>query len=191
LVHQAVLKLTHAETKEVNYFIAKSANSRLHSAVVDFSFHKEKFGNHSGSYDMSLVIGDPYIEKSFIWKFGEADIQFEGTQKRVHVDPFAIKPEIQHKFRKAEIQAEPIWTQLFCALLLLPLVFFIIQGLRYSNFSNFPTGTTSLYALVFISAVGLLQLIDVFYWVQLRFLDALYYLVLVGQHLLYNNKYVH
>jgi len=180
LVHQAVLKLTHIETKEDYYFVGKASNSRVYSVIVDFSYHKDLFANNSGDYEINLIIGDSYIDTSFVWKIGKANILFDGTERRGNKDPFAKKPEISHKFKKAETQAEWTTTQVFSALVLSPLLYLFLSVIRYSNFNNYPSGLTSLYGLAFIVSIALLSGLHVYYWFKLRFLEALYYLVLIG-----------
>jgi len=175
LVHQSVLKLTNSVTKENFYFVVRASSQRIYSITIDMSEQSKLMSNRSGTYELSLIVGDSYIEKSIAWKCAELDIAFSGKDERKILDPFAKKPVIEHKFRKPEKEAEPFMTDLFCGILISPFIFLVVQFLRYGNFNGIPSGMNAIYALFFVVLSAALLVLNVVYWYQLKFFEALYY----------------
>jgi len=188
LVHQSVLKLTNSVTKENFYFVVRASNQRIYSITIDMSEQSKLMSNRSGTYELTLIVGDSYIEKSIAWKCAELDIVFSGKDERKILDPFAKKPDIEHKFRKPEKEADHFMTDLFCVILIFPFVFLVVQFLRYGNFDGIPTGINTIYALLFVACSSALLGLNVVYWYDLKFFEALYYGAIITIPTIYFGK---
>jgi len=180
LIHQSVLKLTNSRTKENFYFVVKPTTNRLYTITIDVSEHINLLSNSSGTYELTLIVGDSYIEKSIAWKCAELDVIFTGVDERKVLDPYAKKPVIEHKFRTPEKEADAYITNLFCVLLVIPFLFLLLQLIRYGNMSGLPSGINSLHSLLFIISVSVLLGLNILYWYEMKFLDAVFYLAIVS-----------
>jgi len=184
------LKLTNTKSKENFYFAVKPSSQRVYSIALDISTYREYFANASGTYEVSLIVGDSFIEKSFIFKVGEVELKFEGKDERKIVDPFGQKPGIEHKFRKPEKEADTFITNLFCYILAVPFLYFLIQIVRFGNLSAFPDGLTAIFAILFFFSMSSLLSLFVYYWLELKLVETLYYAALISIPTVYTGKQV-
>jgi hypothetical protein len=79
LIRQPFVRLTHITKQDLsNNFMAHPENKiyRFHLSAVNAA---TLFSNHSGEYTLEVVIGDPYIENSFVWNLGKVHFTFAGT----------------------------------------------------------------------------------------------------------------
>ncbi|XP_065897910.1 dolichyl-diphosphooligosaccharide--protein glycosyltransferase subunit 2-like [Dysidea avara] len=178
-VHQAFVMLKKKQ-QEV-FFVATADENNQYTFDLDVNAAgKESFGYMSGTYKMSLIIGDFAAENSFVWDIGSIDLKFSGEPvAKKDKESRQPKPEIIHMYREPDKRASKTMSTLFTVLTLLPILFLLALWLGLgANISNlFDSG---IWGILFqLGLVGMFSLFFLF-WLQLNMFETLWYLGLLG-----------
>lgn len=178
--HQTFIQLNHLETQQEIVFVAEPDSSNIYKFDLDLHSKAKEFGYLSGKYTMGLIVGDAVIANPFTWIIGDIVLTFpqNPNPQKTKEDPYIAKPEIKHLFRQQEKRPAAVVTQLFCVLLLVPLLLLFILWAKIGvNISNFPL---SLSALGFhLGLAGIFGLF-VMFWLQFNMFATLKYLSLLA-----------
>jgi oligosaccharyltransferase complex subunit delta (ribophorin II) len=79
----------------------------------------------NGAYELSLVVGDSFIQNSFTWKVATLNLKFS-SRIAASESPFSVKPEITHIFRAPDVRATKSLSSLFTIASLAPLAILFI-----------------------------------------------------------------
>jgi len=113
------------------------------------------------------------------WTVGNVQLSFKEAAPRTNWH--APLPVIEHVFRPEEKRAPASISTIFTGLVFAPvLVLLILVGRVGINFKNFPTGTTSLFALAFTGCLFAYAGLVALFWFQINLLTTLKYLVVLG-----------
>ncbi|XP_032897560.1 dolichyl-diphosphooligosaccharide--protein glycosyltransferase subunit 2 isoform X1 [Amblyraja radiata] len=179
--HQTFVRLYNQKTEQEVVFVAEPDSKNVYKFDLDVTERKSEFNSVSGSYDLSLIIGDATLENPILWHLADVVIKFPDEESPTPVqsqDLFVPKPEIQHLFREPEKKPPIAVSNTFTALVLAPLLLLIILWIKLGvNISNF---TFSPSTIVFhLGHAGMLGLMYV-YWTQLNMFQTLQYLAVLG-----------
>ncbi|KAF7121348.1 hypothetical protein RHSIM_Rhsim13G0036100 [Rhododendron simsii] len=137
--HQAFLKLRH-ETQVEHIFVLGNSGKQF-EIMLDFLGLVDKFFYLSGRYDIQLTVGDAVMENSYLLELGNIDLDLpEPPEKASHAPPqpvdlylrYGPKAEITHIFRSPEKRPPPELSLAFLALVLLPILGFVV-GCPYTS----------------------------------------------------------
>jgi len=179
VAHQALVQLTHDTTKTTAYFVVPHGSNLAYQLNLSGAKLATKLNSESGTYSLSLLVGDSFIHASFHWVVTKVNITFDGKSvpKEVSANPYTIRPPIQHQFRAPATRAKEWITNIFTVLVVVPLLFLLIGLFRAgANFQNFPSShLVKIYALFFVAGVGSLLGLILLYWVHMKLFTALAY----------------
>ncbi|XP_039138283.1 dolichyl-diphosphooligosaccharide--protein glycosyltransferase subunit 2 [Dioscorea cayenensis subsp. rotundata] len=192
--HQMFLKLKH-DTNVEHFFLFESS-ARQFKIVLDFLGLVEKFYYLSGKYDIEITVGDAAMENSFQRALGHVELDLpEPPEKapRPPVQPadpysrFGPQKEISHLFREPEKRPPQELSLAFLALVLLPLLVFIIGLIRLRvNLKNFPSSPVpAVFSLLFHIGIGAVLVLYVLFWLKLDLFTTLKALGLLGIFLIF------
>lgn len=160
-----------------------------YSAGVVLADEMAAFGYASGDYELSLLVGDVSLAQPLEVALGKAALAFPAKPKEhfpLYTRPLlwdsdnavAPLPEIHHQFRQPERRPNPAVPAAFTALVLAALVFFALYLPRVgANLEAFPTGAGSAWAAAFMACLGGFVLLFAAYWLKLKAVDTLRYLL--------------
>jgi len=175
-LHQVFILLRNKITDEEFGFIAQADTEAGSGYKVDVDFSSAEYD--SGTYEVTLYLGDFLIEDSVEWVLG--DIVFKSTSEQPKQKPslnplYAVsyeeKPEIKHMFRQPEPRPPKLVSDAFTFLVLAPiLVLFLLWVKIGVNIKKFPF---TLSALGF--HLGLTGIFGVYalFWIKLTMFEAL------------------
>ncbi|KAI8523056.1 hypothetical protein RHMOL_Rhmol13G0044900 [Rhododendron molle] len=180
--HQAFLNLRH-ETQVEHIFVSGNSGKQF-VIMLDFLGLVDKFFYLSGRYDIQLTVGDAVMENSYLLELGNIDLDLpEPPEKASRAPPqpadlylrYGPKAEITHIFRSPEKRPPPELSLSFFALVLLPILGFVVGLLRLGvNLKNFPTATVSAtFAILFHLGIAAVLLLYVLFWVKLDLFTTL------------------
>ncbi|XP_058197143.1 dolichyl-diphosphooligosaccharide--protein glycosyltransferase subunit 2-like [Rhododendron vialii] len=192
--HQAFLKLRH-ETQVEHIFVLGNSGKQF-EIMLDFLGLVDKFFYLSGRYDIQLAVGDAVMENSYLLELGNIDLDLpEPPEKASRAPPqpvdlylrYGPKAEITHIFRSPEKRPPPELSLAFFALVLLPILGFVVGLLRLGvNLKNFPTATVSAtFAILFHLGIAAVLLLYVLFWVKLDLFTTLKALGFLGIFLMF------
>ncbi|KAL6968188.1 proteasome regulatory particle base subunit [Sarracenia purpurea var. burkii] len=191
--HQAFLKLRH-ETKVEHIFLLGNSGKQF-EIILDFLGLVEKFFYLSGRYNIQLTVGDAVMENSYLRELGSIELDLpEPPEKATHppqsVDPYlryGPKAEITHIFRSPEKRPPQELSLAFLALVLLPLLGFVVGLLRLGvNLKNFPTSTVpATFAILFHLGIAAVLSLYVLFWLKLDLFTTLKALGFLGIFLMF------
>lgn len=179
-VHQAFVRLSNRQTGQEVIMVVETPTGadKIYKFEVDLGAKAALLSHLSGLCSVSLVVGDAVVANSFVWelaslqlRLGDAPSPPPHTSKQLYYKP---KPEITHLFREAERRPPVVVSNLFTALVLLPiLILFILWGKMGVNISNFPFKLSAIgFHLCLGGIFGLFGL----FWLQLNMFETLKYL---------------
>eukprot|EP00271_Cylindrocystis_brebissonii_P015422 TRINITY_DN38313_c0_g1_i1.p1 TRINITY_DN38313_c0_g1~~TRINITY_DN38313_c0_g1_i1.p1 ORF type:complete len:677 (+),score=155.40 TRINITY_DN38313_c0_g1_i1:117-2147(+) len=189
---QVFLTLTHEDSGTDHLFVVPHSKGK-YSLDLDLLKQMAPFYYLSGSYTLQLSVGDARLDNSFVWTLAIADLDFPDApdsaprapvKKALLSAKFGPQKEIQHLFRVPEKRPPLAVSYAFVALILLPLVGFIV-GLHYIgvNFRAFPTeGLPAVSAVAFHLGIAAILILYVAFWVKVNLFTTLK--VLLGLALL-------
>lgn len=96
-VHQAFVRLTHAETQQEIFFVAEQDSSSTYKFDLDLSSKAKDFQHLSGRYLLDLIVGDAVIENPTVWTVTDLKLTFTApatAKKAASSDMYKPKPEI-------------------------------------------------------------------------------------------------
>ncbi|KAI5711985.1 hypothetical protein M8J76_011083 [Diaphorina citri] len=180
-VHQAFVRLSNKETGQEVIMVVETPTGaeKVYKFDVDLGAKSSVLNHQSGVYSVSLIVGDAVVANSFVWDIATIQLKLtespspaaSHTSKQLYYKP---KPEITHMFREAERRPPVFVSNLFTALVLLPiLILFILWGKLGINISNFPF---RLSAIAFHLCLGGIFVLFGFFWLQLNMFETLKYL---------------
>jgi len=133
----------------------------------------------SGDYSIRVIIGDAVFSTATIWKVGQITLSLNSNETQS--DPFAIPPEIDHKFQPSEEHSANIFSLLFTGLVLIPLLFLLVGLLRTGFTFDIPSSPTEyLFTFLFQGALACILLLNLAYWLYLNIFQALALLSLLA-----------
>jgi len=182
LAHQAFVKFTSKNTSEDLFFVCLPTVGKTYKFSLNLEKVANSFGNRSGEYDVSLLVGDAFIDNSFEWTLATVSLHFEGEPSEGSKSSHGPRPTIGHKFRTASTMAHETTSKSFTVAVFLPLLVLLIGLISVGglNFSNFPTGFHAIFALGFQLCLAAILVLNYYYWVQLNLFQTLTYLGLLS-----------
>ncbi|KAJ3439951.1 ribophorin ii [Anaeramoeba flamelloides] len=193
--HQAMVKITDLETGIERYFLAMQ-KTKKYQCTIDINSNDGNMDFSSGKYNLELIIGNFFFEKSILWNFANINIDFgdlsEGEQtildlsienQKIHPD-FLIKDEIKHIFNPDPKRPPKVVSNAFTGIMLIPFVLLIvllyIVGFNLKSFPSLKNPIALITNLIFIATLGLLVLLFLAYFFKLTMFKTLFYLLIVG-----------
>lgn len=174
-VHQVFVRLSNDQTKEEIIFVAEQDSTKAYKFDMDVGARSADFGHKSGQYSMELIVGDPLLANSFIWKFADAQLKFSQEPIKTSQPVRKALPEIEHKFREPESRPPRVFSDLFTGLCAAPLLILVILWLKLRvNVSNFPFAPS---ALGFHVGLGAIFSLFLCFWLKLNMFQTLKYLL--------------
>jgi len=177
-VHQAFVRLTLG--KQEIFYVAQADSKSRYKFELDVSGTASDFGNQSGEYTLTLIIGDFALENPFSWDVGSVQLKFPTTPREKPVDNTYIpKPEIEHQFRTPDKRPPKAVSSTFTVLVLAPLGLLLLLWLLLgANISNFAIG--GIWGILF--HLGLAGIFGLYYcfWIKLNMFQTLKYLTAIG-----------
>jgi len=182
-VHQAFLRLWNEKTKQEIIFNAEKDSAKTYKFDMDVGAKDPDFGFLSGQFHVDLIVGDAIIVNPLMWHVAELKLSppsSDGKESPItnHASLYKPKPEIKHMFREPEKRPAAVVSNLFTALVCLPLLILLALWAKLGiNISNFPM---SLSAIGF--HVGLASIFGLFvvFWLELNMFTTVKYLMGLG-----------
>lgn len=190
-VQQAFLIINNTKTGKEHIVIAQKKKG-IYQAQFSVEEITSVFSAKAGEYELSLLIGDAFIENSFWWKLGKLQIRFSKDAVFSEPEsPFEPKPTITWTFREPEKRPSKFISSTFTGIVLFPILIFFIGLIRVgANIKNFPfDGMSFLFAVGFQGCIGLILALYALYWLKLNMKQTLFYLgILLVPTLFFGNK---
>jgi hypothetical protein len=190
--HQAVVRLTHHEGRSV-VFTAKKVDAGAalnYEAKFSVADSIQKFDYKSGTYVVTIQVGDAAYAEPVEWVVGTVDLALP-TKKSEHLPLYAKSllhssdvaleplPEIEHVMRPPAKRASNFMATVFTALTAAPLVVFVVYVLSLRPDLSRLASLPSIAALV---CLALLLGLYVSYWLALpgvNFYETIRYLCIL------------
>jgi len=138
-------------------------------------------GLQSGEYDLSLVVGDAFIQNPFQKTVAKIVVHSRTTAASSEATYSQALPEIHHVFRAPEKRPDITISLAFTAAVLVPFLILLVGLLRVgANLSNFPGGLMFLPTLAFHGFLLALVGVLVLFWFGLSFLETVKYLAVLS-----------
>nr|CAG4651768.1 EOG090X04WQ [Triops cancriformis] len=179
-VHQAFVKLTHAETKQEIVFVAEPDTNDVYKFDLEVNAKAKEFASLSGLYNMDVIIGDAVISNPFVWTVADVKLTFAQTSTKPKDSQamYQAKPEIKHMFREPEVRPPSIVSNAFTLLAIAPFVLLLGLWIKLGvNVSNFPLSAS---AVGFHVSLGGIFALFVCFWLKLDMFTTLKYLSVLG-----------
>ena len=179
LVHQAFVRLTHAQSGAEIIYVAEAASNKKYRFELDMNTASNDFGSKSGVYSLTLILGDAVIGNPVTWHAADLDIKLlPAEDKMEEPGPYQVKPEIRHVFRQPDSRPSAIVSNVFSLLCLAPILIMLAMWLKIGvNVSNFPF---SIYALGFHIGLAAIFVLYFYFWVELNMFTTVKYLSGIG-----------
>jgi oligosaccharyltransferase complex subunit delta (ribophorin II) len=181
LVHQAFVRLTRGQ-HEIFFVATANKKTLQYTFELDMVTAAEDFGSLSGSYAMSLIVGDFALENPFSWDIGSVTLQFAGSTTDTGDEEdytYRAKPEIQHMFRPDEKRPPKVISSTFTVLVLSPLALLLVLWVGI-GFNVSGLGTGGLWAVVFHISLGGIFVVYYLFWWKLNMFDTMKLLALLS-----------
>eukprot|EP01104_Vermistella_antarctica_P000586 TRINITY_DN10738_c0_g1_i1.p1 TRINITY_DN10738_c0_g1~~TRINITY_DN10738_c0_g1_i1.p1 ORF type:complete len:686 (+),score=197.64 TRINITY_DN10738_c0_g1_i1:78-2135(+) len=137
----------------------------------------------SGSYELSVIVGDVFVHNPVHWELGSIELTFDEARE-IEEDKLDLTAaaDITHVYRTPDSRPPSSVSFAFTGLVLAPILVLFLGLHRVGvNLGNFPTsGLAFIAALVFqLSIAGMLALF-ILYWLELDIFSTLTYLGALG-----------
>lgn len=182
-VHQAFLRLWNEKSKQEIIFNAEKDASKTYKFDMDVGAKDPDFGFLSGEFHADLIIGDAIIVNPLMWHVADLKLSPPSSDSKDasvtnHAYLYKPKPEIKHIFREPEKRPAAVVSNLFTALVWLPLLILLSLWAKLGiNVSNFPFSLSAIgFHLGLTSIFGLF----VVFWLELNMFTTVKYLVGLG-----------
>ncbi|GAB6028183.1 proteasome regulatory particle base subunit [Chamberlinius hualienensis] len=179
-VHQAFVVLNHVDSGREIIFVADTDSANTYKFDLEIQGKSKLFGSLSGSYRLSIIVGDSVISNPVLWHLADVSITFQDPVilPRETEDEQKPKPEIKHVFREPDKRPPNVVSTTFSGLTLVPLLLLVILWIKIgANVSEFKLnlGTIGFH-------VGLASIFGLFtlFWLKLTMFETLKYLIFVG-----------
>ena len=99
-VHQAFVRLTHADSQQEIFFVAEPDVNDVYKFDLDLASKAKDLRNLSGKYTMDIIVGDAVIENPTVWHVAEFQLKFAASTSdsvSVAADMYRAKPQIKVK----------------------------------------------------------------------------------------------
>ncbi|OXA50430.1 Dolichyl-diphosphooligosaccharide--protein glycosyltransferase subunit 2 [Folsomia candida] len=176
-LHQVFVILKSKATKKEVAFIAQpeSDGKTDYKLELDLTSNAKDLGYNSGAYEITLILGDFFIDDSVEWVLGDVQLQVASGKPKAPNPLYGIaygpKPEIKHQFRTPEPRPARVLSDAFTILTLSPLLILFILWIKIgANISGFPA---SLSAVLFHLGLGGIFGVYVLFWIKLTMFEAL------------------
>ncbi|KAJ6233796.1 ribophorin ii [Anaeramoeba flamelloides] len=193
--HQAMIKITDLETGIERYFLAIQ-KTKKYQCTIDINSNDGNMDFSSGKYNLELIIGNFFFEKSIQWNFSQIKINFgdlsEGEQKildlsienqKIHPD-FLIKDEIKHIFNPDPKRPPKVVSNAFTGIMLIPFLLLIILlyivGFNLKSFPSLKNPIAVITNLTFIASLAFIVLLFLAYFFKLTMFKTLFYLLIIS-----------
>lgn len=183
VVHQAFLRLWNEKSKQEIIFNAERDASKVYKFDMDVGAKDPDFGFLSGEFHVDLIVGDAIIVNPLMWhvadlKLSPPSSESKDTSASNHAYLYKPKPEIKHMFREPEKRPAAVVSNLFTALVCLPLLILLSLWAKLGiNISNFPVSLSAVgFHLGLTSIFGLF----VVFWLELNMFTTVKYLLGLG-----------
>jgi len=188
---QIFAKLTSPKGKSGYAIFSNQDNSNTYTSKMDLGSAEvadELDGN--GKYNVEILVGDSLLVRSLTWSVATLDLTLPALpSSHQRVDPFALKPEIQHAFRVDEARPARVIALLFTVIVLLPLAFLIIKLLSSWTMS-LPSSVDYLQFVLFHGSLLAILLLYFWYWVKLNIFQAIIFLIPLSFSALVSGRYL-
>ncbi|XP_064383244.1 dolichyl-diphosphooligosaccharide--protein glycosyltransferase subunit 2-like [Halichondria panicea] len=181
VVHQAFVRLTSGQ-QEI-FFVATPDNNKEYTFELDVAESAKEFSMSSGTYTLTLIVGDFALENPFSWNVGSVGLKFPSplatTDGQQTAEIYKAKPAIEHLFRLPEKRPPLVVSSTFTILVLAPLgVLLILWAILGANISNIGAG--GIWTILFHLGLGGILGLYYCFWTQLNMFQTLKYLVALG-----------
>nr|CAG4650105.1 EOG090X04WQ [Sida crystallina] len=193
-VHQAFVRLTHAESQQEIFFVAEPDVNDVYKFDLDLASKAKEFHHLSGKYSMHLIIGDAVIENPTVWAVADLQLTFgaaaaaQPSQPSPTVQMYQARPEIKHLFREPEKRPPAVVSNLFTLLVLLPFFIFIILaaklGINPTSVSLSPVN------LVFHLSFGAILGLFLCFWFYMNMFQTLKWLLILAPFAFLTGNYM-
>ena len=180
--HQAFVKFTHLETKMHTLFVChldgemSGGSGYKFQVAIALGDETETFMHISGSYAVSILVGDSSILTPVEWELGEMTLTFPPKIKKdlplyaksllaASDNSLGPLPEIIHKMRPPAKRASKFMSSFFALLALAPLVVLIPFLISISPNLN---RLRSLPSLLFVVCIAAVLVLYAAYWLALE-----------------------
>jgi len=179
LVHQAFVKLTHSQSNAEIIYVAEPNSNKQYSFELDMNGAAADFNSKSGTYSLSVIIGDAVISNPLSWTVADVDIKLPaGDEKIQEPGPYQVKPEIRHVFRSPDSRPPAMVSNMFSLLCLAPVLIMLLMWIKIGvNVSNFPFSVAALGFHIGLAAIFVLYF---YFWVELNMFTTVKYLSGLG-----------
>jgi len=181
-VQQSFLRIYSNKT-EREILIPSSFSTKGYIAHISISELAYRFYGQTGTYDLSLIVGDTFLQNPFFWTFASLDINFPDSLKaEIPRSPFEPEADIIHQFRIPDKRPPKTISLAFTgATVSIPLLVLFIGLLKIgANMNNFPGGVAFFYAVGFQVSIGAILSLFVVYWLRLNMIQTLGYLTILS-----------
>jgi len=179
--HQTFIRLVSEETQQEIFFVAEPDSDDHYKFTLDVAATaKDSFGNLSGKYKMSLIVGDASMQVPISWNLGSVTLSFSGEPKKTKRQERLTKaqPIIEHLFRVPEKRPPKVVSTAFTVLVLSPLLIMLAMWAKIgANLSNLQFSLPTL--LFHVGLAGIFVLYYMF-WTQYNMFHTLKLLAVIG-----------
>jgi oligosaccharyltransferase complex subunit delta (ribophorin II) len=180
--HQVFMRLLHVSSDQEVFFVCEKSTGNQYEFELNIKSSEKAFRSLSGDYEMHLIVGDAVVTNSFVWNIGQLAVTFyDGQQYSApsFLVEYQPKPEIHHKFREPEPRPAIVFSQLFAAAAVLPLIGLIVAWSRLGvNLDHFQV--SDLATLGFHGGLAAIFGLYYCYWAHLNMFQTMKYLVPLG-----------
>jgi oligosaccharyltransferase complex subunit delta (ribophorin II) len=175
--HQVFVRFLHEATKEEIVFVVEpDSTNKEYKFDLTLATRAKDFNSQSGTYDMSLIVGDFNIANPFEWTIATVKLSFPPggevkTKPSWAIVSYEVKPEIKHLFREPEKRPPTFVSDLFSLLVLAP--FLLLLGLWLKIGVNVKNLPVTLSALLFHSGLALIFSLFFLFWLKMDMFTTL------------------
>lgn len=173
--HQVFVRFLREEKGEIVFVVEPDSTNKEYKFDLTLATRAKDFNSQSGTYDMSLIVGDFNIANSFEWTIATVKLSFppggEVKTKPWATVSYEVKPEIKHLFREPEKRPPTFVSDLFSLLVLVP--FFLLLGLWLKIGVNVKNLPVTLSALLFHSGLALIFSLFFLFWLKMDMFTTL------------------
>merc|ERR1712038_68923 len=167
-----------AKGSRKSVFVAKTSDDdddyTFNAEVESAAFYENIFG--SGEYDVSLIVGDALLEKSFSWSVGKFAIEISPEVQAAFEEPedlFKQLPDIVHQFKKADERPPAVLALVFTVLVLL--LFWLLITVASHVKVKLPSSPIEfLSTMIFQGTLAAFLALYALYWINLTIFQTLF-----------------
>lgn len=132
----------------------------------------------SGDYEISLILGDAFIDNSSMFTLGTINLNFPPSlQVTAHESVYSEKPEIEHTFRVPDKRPAEAVSFAFTIGVLSPIAILLIGFLATGLSIKFPSGLAFIFSILFLGSIYAIFLSYTGFWLgQYNMFQTLQYL---------------